>query len=156
MNCLISAPQMWNSEVFLTIVTWVLLSFGLLGRQRKHSEGTTLHSGNGHISRKQMIGKAIDWSVSFCLFVSLRCQTGVEVPVVPPVRRRCTMQRRCSVMGGASTRPASSAVSRPVLVQQGRCDGGSGTSNAPSFWVSGSWPEFRLWFRCDTAKVVWP
>ncbi len=28
-----------------------------------------------------------------------------------PVRRRCTMQRRSSVTGGASIRPASSAVS---------------------------------------------
>lgn len=35
-----------------------------------------------------------------------------------PVRRQCTMQRRSSVMQGASTRLASSAVSRPVLPQQ--------------------------------------
>lgn len=28
-----------------------------------------------------------------------------------PVRRRCTMRRRCSATGGASTRPVSSAVS---------------------------------------------
>lgn len=35
-----------------------------------------------------------------------------------PVRRQCTMQRRSSVMQGASTRLASSAVSRPALPQQ--------------------------------------
>lgn len=38
-----------------------------------------------------------------------RCQTGEEVPNVQPVRRQCTMQRRSSVMEGASIRPASSA-----------------------------------------------
>lgn len=40
-----------------------------------------------------------------------RCRTGGAEPNVRPVRRRCTMPRRSSVTAGASTRPASSAVS---------------------------------------------
>ena len=48
---------------------------------------------------------------------TLRCQTGEEEPSVRPVRSRCIMQRRSSVMGGASIKPASSAVSSPPLLR---------------------------------------
>lgn len=47
--------------------------------------------------------------VCVCFF-KLRCQTGEAVQSVQPVRRLSIMQRRSSVMGGASIKPASYAV----------------------------------------------
>lgn len=67
---------------------------------------------------RQQINRLFELLYLFILIYSWRCQTGEEEPNVQPVRRQCTMQRRSSVMQGASTRLASSAVSRPALPQQ--------------------------------------
>lgn len=45
----------------------------------------------------------------------LRCRTGEEERSAQRARRRCTTPRRSSVTAGASTRPASSAVSLLLL-----------------------------------------